>query len=135
VNISGSAEHAKIAVLENKDIPLTIEKVGEKYRGGRFDWNGLVSQIRFLGVSLLDQEDLNSHMNLAVLGRGLHNEFVITKCVGYDASSVGDWIPTIGTGWLKRNAEPCFALSARKYFSDSELSQAIRLKQRCRCLV
>jgi len=93
-------------LLENEDISLTIESAGERYRGSRFDWNGLVSQIRFRGISLLGQE--NSLRDPAIGGRGLHNEFGITKCVGYDECAVGEWFPKIGTGWLKKDAEPYF---------------------------
>lgn len=105
---AGSAERPPQGsiLLENKDISLTIESAGEKYRGSRFDWNGLVSQIRFRGVSLLGQED--SLRDPAIGGRGLHNEFGITKCVGYDECAVGEWFPKIGTGWLKKDAEPYF---------------------------
>ena len=105
---AGSAERPPQGsiLLENKDISLTIESAGEKYRGSRFDWNGLVSQIRFRGVSLLGQED--SLRDPAIGGRGLHNEFGITKCVGYDECAVGEWFPKIGTGWLKKEAEPYF---------------------------
>ena len=93
-------------LLENKDISLTIEKAGERYRGSRFDWNGLVSQIRFRGVALLGQE--SSLRGPAIVGRGLHNEFGITKCVGYDDCAVGEWFPKIGTGWLRKDGEPYF---------------------------
>ena len=104
--MSGSAERAHVIVLENKDIALTIEKAGQKYRGSRFDWNGLVSQIRFRGVSLLGQE--NSLRDSGIVGRGLHNEFGIKNCIGYDDCAVGEWFPKIGTGWLKKNTEPYF---------------------------
>ena len=39
--------------LKNKELVLKIEKAGEKYKGSRFDWNGLVAGASFRGVSLL----------------------------------------------------------------------------------
>ena len=93
-------------ILQNNDVSVTVEKAGDKYCGSRFDWNGLVSQIRFRGVTLLGQE--NPQRDPAIRGRGLHNEFGITKCIGYDDCAVGEWFPKIGTGWLRKDEEPYF---------------------------
>jgi hypothetical protein len=104
--MTGSGERAMAMILENNDISVTVEKAGDKYCGSRFDWNGLVSQIRFRGVTLLGQE--NPQRDSAIRGRGLHNEFGITKCIGYDDCAVGEWFPKIGTGWLRKDEEPYF---------------------------
>jgi hypothetical protein len=95
-------------ILKNKDISLRLEKAGEKYKGSRFDWNGLVVGASFRGVSLLGQEKPLFQRNPAVFGRGLHNEFGIKKCIGYDDCAVGEWFPKIGTGWLKKDEKPYF---------------------------
>jgi hypothetical protein len=94
--------------LKNRDLALTVESAGEKYRGSRFDWNGFVSQARFRGVTLLGQEKPFLQRNPALFGRGLHNEFGIKKCIGYDDCAVGEWFPKIGTGWLKKDEKPYF---------------------------
>ena len=106
VGMSGSAERADSILLENRECSLTVEKPGQRYRGSRFDWNGLVSQVRFRGVTLLGQEDLRRQSDMAILGRGLHNEFGIKKCIGYDDCAIGEWFPKIGTGWLKKDEKP-----------------------------
>lgn len=95
-------------ILKNKELTLTLEKAGEKYRGSRFDWNGFVSQAKFRGVTLLGQEKPRFQRNPAIFGRGLHNEFGIKKCIGYDDCAVGEWFPKIGTGWLRKDEKPYF---------------------------
>ena len=108
LGMTSSPERPTSIVLRNKDISLTTEKAGERYRGSRFDWNGFVSQIRFRGVTLLGQENLICQRNPMILGRGLHNEFGLNKCIGYDDCAVGEWFPKIGTGWLRKDEEPYF---------------------------
>lgn len=94
--------------LKNRELTLTLEKAGEKYRGSRFDWNGVVSQAKFRGVTLLGQEKPPFQRNPSIFGRGLHNEFGIKKCIGYDDCAVGEWFPKIGTGWLRKDEKPYF---------------------------
>jgi len=94
--------------LKNADITLKLEKAGERYRGSRFDWNGLVSAVAFRGISLLGEEKPPFTRNDRIFGRGLHNEFGIKRCIGYDDCAEGDWFPKIGTGWLQKNDKPYF---------------------------
>lgn len=94
--------------LKNKQVRLVVEKAGERYRGSRFDWNGLVSSVTFRGVEVLGQEKPFFQRNSRLFGRGLHNEFGITHCIGYDDCAVGEWFPKIGTGWLKKTEQPYF---------------------------
>lgn len=95
-------------ILQNKTIQLVIETAGEKYRGSRFDWNGTVVQIKYNGKTLLSQEKKIFHRNDRIYGRGLHNEFGIKNCIGYDEIPEGDYFPKIGTGWLKKDSKPYF---------------------------
>lgn len=95
-------------ILKNTDLTLKLEKAGEKYRGSRFDWNGLVSAAEFRGISLLGEEKPFLQRKASSFGRGLHNEFGIKKCIGYDDCAVGEWFPKIGTGWLKKDDKPYF---------------------------
>jgi len=94
--------------LKNKQISLRLEKAGERYRGSRFDWNGLVTQVRFRGTTVLGEEKTFLKRNAARFGRGLHNEFGIKTCIGYDDCKPGEWFPKIGTGWLKKDDKPYF---------------------------
>ncbi len=96
----------QVVVLRNDDIALTVQRAGEVYRGSRFDWNGFVSQIHFRNMTLLGHEEALSQRDPMMLGRGLHNEFGITKCVGYDDCAVGGWFPKVGTGWLRKDDGP-----------------------------
>jgi hypothetical protein len=99
--------------LKNDDLSVRVERAGEKYRGSRFDWNGLVSQIAFGRTTfgrtkLLGQEKPPLQRNPRIFGRGLHNEFGIKKCLGYEECPVGEVFPKIGVGWLRRDDKPYF---------------------------
>lgn len=94
--------------LHNSNLKLKIETPGEKYRGSRFDWNGTVTQIWYKGKKMLAGEKMLFHRNNKIFGRGLHNEFGIKHCVGYEDIPVGEYFPKIGTGWLKKDEKPYF---------------------------
>lgn len=94
--------------IVNKDFKMTVETPGEKYTGSRFDWNGTIIQIVYKSIPLLGQEKKLFKRNSRICGRGLHNEFGIRDCIGYDDISEGDWFPKIGTGWLKKDSKPYF---------------------------
>ncbi len=86
---------------------VKIETAGEHYTGSRFDWNGTVTKFSHKNIPLLGEEKLPFKRNSALYGRGLHNEFGIKDCIGYDCK-VGDFFPKIGTGWLKKDEKPYF---------------------------
>lgn len=95
-------------ILRNSNLKLKIETPGEKYRGSRFDWNGTITQVWYKGKKMLSGEKMIFHRNDKIFGRGLHNEFGIKNCVGYDDIPVGEYFPKIGTGWLKKDEKPYF---------------------------
>ena len=94
--------------IKNKDIVLVIETAGERYKGSRFDWNGTITQVYFHGIPLLGQEKKLFYRNAKIYGRGLHNEFGINDCIGYDEAGADGLFPKLGTGWLKKDNEPYF---------------------------
>ena len=94
--------------IKNKDFVLVIESAGERYKGSRFDWNGTVTQVYFRGIPLLGQEKKLFHRNARIYGRGLHNEFGINDCIGYDEAGADGLFPKLGTGWLKKDDKPYF---------------------------
>ncbi|MBR5867353.1 MAG: hypothetical protein IKZ04_05525 [Spirochaetaceae bacterium] len=94
--------------LTNDLLIVTVETAGEKYCGSRFDWNGTVTGINYKNISILSAEKLPALEDIKFHGRGLHNEFGIKNCIGYDEINVGEWFPKIGTGWLKKDDEPYF---------------------------
>ncbi len=97
--------------LQNGQVALTIESAGETYRGSRFDWNGTVVKASFKGYEMLGYEKAPLHRKDIIYGRGMHNEFGIRSCIGYnDGDGTGEsaWFPKIGTGWLKKNPDPYF---------------------------
>ncbi len=104
--------------LQNKNMQLSIETPGEVYRGTRFDWNGSVIHACYQGIELLNEEKPRFHRNPSVSGRGMMNEFGIKRPVGYTDSD-SEWFPKIGTGWLKKDADP---YSFLKQYEMQELS-------------
>ncbi len=94
--------------LQNENLRVKIETPGEKYKGSRFDWNGTVTSLRYQGIEVLGQEKKIFHRNHKYFGRGLHNEFGMRDCIGYEECEVGEWFPKIGTGWLKKDSNPYF---------------------------
>ena len=94
--------------IKNKNIVLVIETADERYKGSRFDWNGTITQVYFRGVPLLGQEKKLFYRNAKIYGRGLHNEFGINDCIGYDDAGADGLFPKIGTGWLKKDDKPYF---------------------------
>lgn len=94
--------------IKNKDFVLVIESAGERYKGSRFDWNGTITQVYFRGIPLLGQEKKLFHRNARIYGRGLHNEFGINDCIGYDEAGADGLFPKLGTGWLKKDDKPYF---------------------------
>lgn len=93
--------------VKSDNVKVRIETPGERYKGSRFDWNGTVAQIYFKNIPLLGQEKPLFKRNSRIYGRGLHNEFGIKDCIGYDCNA-GDFFPKIGTGWLKKDDKPYF---------------------------
>lgn len=100
--------------LKNSVLKLKVETPGEKYRGSRFDWNGTVTQVWYKGKKMLGSEKMMFHRNDKIFGRGLHNEFGIENCIGYDEIPVGEYFPKIGTGWLKKDEKPYFFFTQYK---------------------
>ena len=71
-------------ILKNNKISLKIETAGENYIGSRFDWNGTIVSAKFKGIETLGEEKKLFHRNKKIFGRGMHNEFGIRRCIGYD---------------------------------------------------
>lgn len=94
--------------LKNEHLSVKIETAGEKYSGSRFDWNGTVTSIKFDGIQLLGEEKPFGQRDDSIYGRGLHNEFGIRQCIGYDEAGDDGRFPKIGTGWLKKDEKPYF---------------------------
>ncbi|MBQ0165873.1 MAG: hypothetical protein KBT02_02035 [Treponema sp.] len=98
-------------VLHNGQVVLTVESAGEVYKGSRFDWNGTVVKASYKGYDMLGYEKAPLHRKDAIYGRGMHNEFGIRSCIGYndgDGKGESAWFPKIGTGWLLKNSDPYF---------------------------
>ncbi len=103
--------------LKSDAIRVTIELPGEHYRGSRFDWNGTATEFSYRNIPLLGEEKPLFKRNRRIFGRGLHNEFGIKDCIGYDDCNTGEFFPKIGTGWLKKDDKPYF------FYTQYEMEQ------------
>jgi hypothetical protein len=91
-------------VLENSMLHLKIEEPGEDYHYSRFDWTGNISQVLFENKYTFCSVETTSDFDLKRHGRGLYNEFGITKPIGYDDCAVGEKFPKIGVGLLTKKS-------------------------------
>ncbi len=96
-------------VLENSMLLLTIEEPGEVYHNSRFDWTGNISQVLFENKYTFCSAETTVGFDLKRHGRGLYNEFGITKPVGYDDCAVGDQFPKIGVGLLTKKSNDAYS--------------------------
>ncbi|MCL6602664.1 MAG: hypothetical protein K6T94_07310 [Paenibacillus sp.] len=87
--------------LTNGIITVEIADVGA-YKGSRFDWTGFITQVTLesgkhtycVPESLIPGEGTR--------GKGLCNEFGISRAIGYDKAPVGGWFPKPGVGLLQK---------------------------------
>lgn len=87
--------------LSNDVLRVDIADVGD-YRGSRFDWTGAISQVTLLqgNHSFCVPESLVPGVGTG--GRGLCNEFGISRAIGYDNAPAGGWFPKLGVGLLQK---------------------------------
>ncbi|MFF2912298.1 hypothetical protein [Paenibacillus sp. NPDC057934] len=88
-------------ILSNGILSVEIAEMGA-YAGSRFDWTGFITQVTLeqgkhtfcVPESLIPGQGSG--------GRGLCNEFGISRAIGYDEAPVGGWFPKPGVGLLQR---------------------------------
>ncbi|MFF2017140.1 MULTISPECIES: hypothetical protein [Paenibacillus] len=88
-------------ILSNGILSVEIAEMGA-YTGSRFDWTGFITQVTLeqgkhtfcVPESLIPGQGSG--------GRGLCNEFGISRAIGYDEVPVGGWFPKPGVGLLQR---------------------------------
>lgn len=92
--------------LTNGILTVEIADIGA-YKGARFDWTGFITQVTLeqgkhtfcVPESLIPGEGSG--------GKGLCNEFGISRAIGYDDVPIGGWFPKPGVGLLqKRDSDP-----------------------------
>lgn len=97
--------------LSNGILTVDIADIGE-YKGTRFDWTGFITQVTLeegkhtfcVPESLKPDEGTG--------GKGLCNEFGISRAIGYDEAPIGGWFPKIGVGLLQKEI-PHYTVSMR----------------------
>jgi hypothetical protein len=93
--------------LTTSRLSVTVDEPGTTYRGSRFDWSGIASQVVLDNThSFLSQESGGGYVGTA--GIGLCTEFGTTTPVGYNDAAVGARFPKIGIGRLTRTSEKAY---------------------------
>lgn len=91
--------------LRNEQLVVNIAKLGEPYRGSRFEWAGFITGIKLLRGNHTFCVEESRTPGEGTGGQGLCSEFGITKPVGYDEAKAGDLFPKLGIGLLTRPDE------------------------------
>lgn len=102
--------------LANERLNAEIALPGTYYKGGRFDWNGFVTQVTLDGAhTFCAPESLIEGHGSG--GRGLCGEFGIYEPVGYDEAPVGGCFPKIGVGNIMKCDESGYDFFKKYDFS------------------
>lgn len=88
--------------LSNGMLTVDIADIGE-YKGTRFDWTGFITQVTLAegNHTFCVPESLKPGEGTG--GRGLCNEFGISRAIGYDEAPIGGWFPKPGVGLLQKD--------------------------------
>lgn len=96
-----SAENDKHFLLQNNRLTVEIATPGVLYRGTRFDWTALITQVTLDHIhTYCTVESLKPGEGSG--GIGLCNEFGIDLPIGYMDAAPGDSFPKLGVGLLKK---------------------------------
>lgn len=87
--------------LSNGILTVDIADIGD-YSGTRFDWTGFITQVTLEEGkhTFCVPESLKPGEGTG--GRGLCNEFGISRAIGYDEAPIGEWFPKLGVGLLQK---------------------------------
>lgn len=106
-----SAVEPPVARLENPQLRLTVllpDSLTGKYRGQRFDWSGMISQVEFAGHRLFGPfRDTDEPLHHDANAIGTAEEFDPRTPLGFEAAKPGEWFFKIGVGHIQREtADP-----------------------------
>lgn len=88
--------------LSNEQLVVDIAKLGEPYRGSRFEWAGFITGIKLLRGNHTFCVEESRTPGEGTGGQGLCSEFGIVKPVGYNEAKAGELFPKLGIGLLTR---------------------------------
>jgi hypothetical protein len=87
-------------VLRSDRLRVDIATPGTLYRGSRFDWTGLITQVTLDGRhTFCVPEGIHA---TSIGGIGLCNEFGIFHPIGYYDAAIGEQFPKLGVGLLTK---------------------------------
>ncbi|MEO3946002.1 hypothetical protein [Gorillibacterium sp. CAU 1737] len=95
--------------LLSEELDVRIAELGDDYKGARFDWNGLVTQVTWRGTGLTFCGVENETPGQGSGGIGICNEFGIEGALGYEEAAVGERFSKLGIGLLEKlDEDPYF---------------------------
>lgn len=97
-------------------LKVTVVKPGIVYKGSRFDWTGIVTDITLAGKYSFCVSESPVPLNGSG-GLGITNEFGIHAPIGYDDAKTGDTFPKIGVGLLSKTSDESY-----NFFKPYEIS-------------
>ena len=101
-------------------VMLPHEQTGY-YRGCRFDWSGMVSSVRYLGHTFIEQPFSDHCPEEPRHGIGTAEEFRacapgVCDALGYPEAGQGDGFLKIGVGILKKGADQAYDMTKKYEF-------------------
>jgi len=88
-------------ILRNSNVEIRIDFPQEIYKHARFDWTGMVSEVKYLNKPVSGFEKLDGRDD-SLFGKGFYNEFGIVNPLGFEEAKIGDWFHKIGIGLLRK---------------------------------
>lgn len=111
------------AVLKNEYLELRISRPGDVYNGPRFDWTGIIKDIRFLKHSFCVPEQYKEGKGSG--GIGFCNEFGIDRPIGYDSVNVGETFPKIGAGLVTKTGDKPYDFFEKAPLVNAEIVEEV----------
>lgn len=112
-------------VLQNERLKVKVAVPGNEYKGSRFDWTGMITDI------VLDNKYQFCSKESLIEGKGsggigLSNEFGIHEPIGYSEAKVGEEFPKLGIGLLKKDNNDDYNFF--KQYSINEFEKKVNLE-------
>lgn len=97
--------------LGNDRLAVEILACGEEYRGSRYDWAGIVSQVTLDGCHTYLSKEQYKDGSTGMGGRGLSGVFEWNDTSLYDQVGIADVFPMLGIGLVKKTGTAPFNFS------------------------
>lgn len=111
------------AVLKNEFLEIRISKPGDVYSDSRFDWTGIIKEIKYQKHSFCVPERYEPGIGSG--GIGFCNEFGIDRPIGYDDVAVGEKFPKIGAGLVTKTTDKPYDFFEKAPVEGAEIIEEV----------